>query len=235
MKLSAVVPWGRSLAEYRAMFALTEEDLEASILGCGDGPASFNAELSAAGGRVMSVDPIYCFSAGEIRERIRQVYPLILAQLARTADQYIWANFRNPGHVGSSRMSAMNQFLTDYSSGLDAGRYVEAGLPELPFFDREFDLALCSHLLFLYSEQLDEEQHIAAMMEMCRVAAEVRVYPLVGLDGKLSPHLPRVIRALAEAGHEPSVERVEYRFQKGATDMLRVRSALPAQGESVDE
>ncbi len=217
------------------MFALVEEDLEANILGCGDGPASFNAELTAAGGRVMSVDPIYCYSAEEIRQRIQQVYPVILAQLARTADQYIWTHFHNPGHVGSSRMSAMNQFLSDYPRGLDAGRYVEAGLPELPFFDREFDLALCSHLLFLYSEQLDEQQHIAALLEMCRVATEVRVFPLVGLDGKISPHLPRVIRALAEAGHQPAVERVDYRFQKGATDMLRVRSAAPINEDDTGE
>ena len=49
MKLEQVVPWGRSLAEYRAMFALSEADLQRRILGCGDGPASFNAEMTAAG------------------------------------------------------------------------------------------------------------------------------------------------------------------------------------------
>ena len=38
-------PWGRNLAEYSAMFKLSSTELEASILGCGDGPASFNAEM----------------------------------------------------------------------------------------------------------------------------------------------------------------------------------------------
>ncbi len=49
MKLSVVVPWTRSFNEYRDMFALAEVDLEKRIVGCGDGPASFNAELSARG------------------------------------------------------------------------------------------------------------------------------------------------------------------------------------------
>jgi hypothetical protein len=45
MKLSEIVPWGRSLAEYQLMFALAEIDLPQKILGCGDGPVSFNFEL----------------------------------------------------------------------------------------------------------------------------------------------------------------------------------------------
>lgn len=53
--LDQVVPWGRSYEEYLAMFALTEADLHKRILGCGDGPASFNAELTKRGGKVISV------------------------------------------------------------------------------------------------------------------------------------------------------------------------------------
>src|SRR5260370_30292561 len=49
VRLHEVVPWGRSLDEYRAMFALSEGDLQGRLLGCGDGPASFNAELTALG------------------------------------------------------------------------------------------------------------------------------------------------------------------------------------------
>ncbi len=40
MKLSQVVPFGRSLNEYRQMFALSWSELKTkSILGVGDGPA----------------------------------------------------------------------------------------------------------------------------------------------------------------------------------------------------
>ena len=52
-----VVPWGRSFDEYRRMFDLSAQDLELRILGCGDGPAAFNASMRQRGGRVVSCDP----------------------------------------------------------------------------------------------------------------------------------------------------------------------------------
>ncbi|MDX1815834.1 MAG: SAM-dependent methyltransferase, partial [Thermodesulfobacteriota bacterium] len=51
--LNKVVPWGRSFNEYTAMFALSETDLGKRILGCADGPASFNCILTKRGGRVL--------------------------------------------------------------------------------------------------------------------------------------------------------------------------------------
>ena len=56
---------------------------------------------------------------------------------------------------------------------------MEGALPDLPFDDGAFDLALSSHLLFLYSEQFDLGFHVRALEEMLRVAAEVRVFPLL--------------------------------------------------------
>lgn len=67
MKLESIVPWGRSFAEYQAMFNLNNDDLEKNILGCGDGPAAFNKELTQLGGRVVSIDPIYEFTASQIK------------------------------------------------------------------------------------------------------------------------------------------------------------------------
>ncbi len=54
--------------------------------------------------------------------------------------------------------------------------FVPAQLPELPFFDGTFDLALCSHFLFLCSEHHDAKFHIHALRELCRVAQEVRIF-----------------------------------------------------------
>lgn len=51
--LKNIVPW-RSFDEYVAMFALTDEDLRKNILGCGDGPADFNAEITKRGGKIVS-------------------------------------------------------------------------------------------------------------------------------------------------------------------------------------
>ena len=72
--IDRVVPWGRSAAEYQAMFGLNEADLGGRILGCGDGPESFNAELYAQGRTVVSVDPLYAVSAAAIERRIEETF-----------------------------------------------------------------------------------------------------------------------------------------------------------------
>lgn len=79
--LDQVVPWGRSFDEYRCMFALTEEDLDRTMIGCGDGPASFNAEATRRGGRIVSCDPIYRFEESQIQERIADFSETMLARL----------------------------------------------------------------------------------------------------------------------------------------------------------
>lgn len=81
--LKDIVPWGRSFDEYVAMFALSSADLQKKILGCGDGPAAFNASLTRQGGRkqVLSVDPLYRFSPEDISKRITETYADVLEQI----------------------------------------------------------------------------------------------------------------------------------------------------------
>jgi len=225
--LDRVVPWGRSFDEYRRMFDLTDGDLQSTILGCGDGPASFNAELTGRGGRVRSCDPIYQFEAAEIESRIAASFDQIVEQTKRNLDQFVWT--RDIGSVeqlAEVRMAAMRRFLDDYDSGRAAERYVTAALPILPFADRSFDLALCSHFLFLYSAQFDQAFHDAAIREMCRVAAEVRIFPLLALDGTRSPFVDPCTAHLRASGCEASIETVAYEFQRGGNQMLRVRPRL---------
>jgi hypothetical protein len=120
-------------------------------------------------------------------------------------------------------MVAMQTFLSDFPSGMAEGRCLAAALPSLPFPDGHFDLPLCSHLLFLYSRQLDAAFHHASLLELCRVAREVRVFPLLALGGAMSPHLEGSIDGLRAAGLQVSIQRVTYEFQRGACDMLRVQ------------
>jgi hypothetical protein len=72
------------------MFDLTNVDLETQILGCGDGPASFNAEMKALGHTVVSVDPIYQFSADQIRQRVQATYDPIISQVRQNSHRYRW-------------------------------------------------------------------------------------------------------------------------------------------------
>jgi hypothetical protein len=223
-ELAEVVPWGRTFDEYVAMFALNETDRSRSILGCADGPASFNAEALQRNVKVVSVDPLYQFSVPQIRKRIADTAPTVAGQLRSNAGDFVWNHFKSVDDLVAARMHAMQSFLGDLTAGLDQGRYVPAQLPELPFFDATFDLALCSHFLFLYSEQYDAQFHISAALELCRVAPEVRIFPLLELGGALSRHLPAVTDALSAAGRTVSIEPVNYEFQKGGNKMLRVLS-----------
>jgi hypothetical protein len=96
MQLEEAVPWGRNASEYRRMFDLTPADLAGRILGCGDGPASFNAELTAAGHQVTSVDPIYAFPGESIRARVDATYHDIIDQVKARPERYVWREFANP-------------------------------------------------------------------------------------------------------------------------------------------
>ncbi len=221
MDLKSVVPWGRSLKEYQDMFLLNDSDLNKSILGCGDGPACFNAEWTQIGGKIVSADPIYQFSPEQIKSRIEELYPQIMEQMSKTAENYVWSNIKTVSDLGKIRMDAMSKFLLDFSSATE-GRYVNSSLPDLPFEDSQFDLALCSHYLFLYSDQVSEEEHLSAITEMCRVAKEIRIYPLIALNGSKSKHIEPVISFLNNLNRKVSLKKANYEFQKGATQMLVV-------------
>jgi hypothetical protein len=224
--LDQVVPWGRSLDEYRSMFALTDADLDTmNILGCADGPASFNAEATRRGDSITSCDPMYQFNVVEMRQRISETYDKIIDETRKNSDDFVWTTIKSVDELGRLRMAAMRMFLDDYEMGKEEGRYIEASLPTLPFVDAEFDLALCSHFLFLYTAQLSEDFHRAAIRELCRVAHEVRVFPLLDLGGKPSPYVDLAAAAARAAGYEVLIERVPYEFQRGGNKMMRIRTA----------
>jgi hypothetical protein len=91
-------------------------------------------------------------------------------------------------------------------------------LPNLDLADGQFDLALCSHFLFLYSDEFSQEFHVQAVGEMLRVANEVRIFPLLNMKGRRSKYVEGV------AGRfNTTIERVDYEFQRGGNEMLRVR------------
>ena len=89
--LETVVPWGRSFDEYRRMFSLADADLQKRILGCADGPASFNVELTETGGTVISADPLYRCSADEIRQRIEDTSQELIEQTRNNMEEFVWS------------------------------------------------------------------------------------------------------------------------------------------------
>lgn len=221
--LDQVVPWGRSFQEYQQMFSLSDRDLGRSILGCGDGPAAFNSELTRRGGRVVSIDPLYRFSRSEISQRIQAIAAEVTEKTRQHHSDFVWRTITSPEMLQEVRMAAMDQFLVDFAAGLTEGRYLDASLPNLPFEAERFDLALCSHFLFLYAAQFDTSFHLAAIREMLRVAAEVRIFPVLELGNPVSRHLAPVVTTLNREGWRVDLKTVAYEFQKGGNQMLVIQ------------
>lgn len=224
MKLDKVVPFGRSLDEYIKMFNLSSEDLQQRILGVGDGPASFNAEGTAKGYNLTSIDPIYQFDGTEIKQRFDAVVDNIIEQIIATPNNWVWSYHQNPQELKASRIKALEIFLQDYQSGKQAGRYIAQELPHLDFADQSYELALCSHFLFLYSAQCDCDFHVAAIQEMLRVSPEVRIFPLLTLMQETSPYLDFVIDKFSNLGYSPTIVQVPYELQPGANQMLVIKA-----------
>ncbi|MBV9389044.1 MAG: hypothetical protein JOZ78_21720 [Chroococcidiopsidaceae cyanobacterium CP_BM_ER_R8_30] len=222
MKLNGVVPWGRTLEEYKLMFALSDADLSKKIVGCGDGPASFNAEMTELGYSVVSIDPVYQFSAEQIKQRVQETYEPVISQVKQNVNRYYWKNFSNADELGLARLAAMDKFLLDYETGAAAGRYLPQSLPSLELFDDQFELCVCSHLLFLYSEQLSLDFHLASIHELLRISPEVRIFPLLKLDCELSPYVEPVVQEFSSRGCNVEVRSVAYEFQKGGNQMLKI-------------
>ncbi len=221
-ELEHVVPWGRTLQEYIAMFALTEQDLQKKLLGCADGPASFNCELTRQeGGKICSIDPLYQFDSEQIAQRIEETYGKVMQQLEQNQADYVWRDIPSVLILGEVRLAAMTMFLQDYSQGKLEGRYINGELPYLPFTTQQFELALCSHFLFLYSAHFSYEFHLQAIMEMLRVAQEVRIFPLLDLAGNSSPYISPLLSALPPKYHAEIIP-VAYEFQRGGNQMLQI-------------
>ena len=224
-RLENVIPVGRRMVEYQGMFDLSDEALKnTKILDCGGGPSSFNSESAKLGASVSSIDPIYEFSAAQIQARVDEIFDPMMVQVLKNKDMFVWGHIKTVDELYDYRKTAIEMFLEDYEQGKREGRYVHEELPNLTYEDKVYDIATCSHLLFLYSEQLSCEFHIDSITEMIRVAKEVRVFPLIDLSGNESPHIGEVTEALREKGYSVKLVKVAYEFLKGADEYMEIKS-----------
>jgi SAM-dependent methyltransferase len=208
----------RSAAEYNAMFDLGDLTTT-SVLDCCAGASSFAAETST---RVVAVDPAYANTLDDLAARVRDGLGDGDRIIERNAEHFDWSWYQSRSHRTELRTSAARLFLDDIQAHPE--RYVAGALPHLPFADGSFDLVLCSHLLFTWSDVFDVDWHRQALAELVRVARrEVRVFPLVvqGI-GSPVPFVGQLRAELDASGHDSRTSTVPYRFQRGADQMLVV-------------
>ncbi|AEM57900.1 S-adenosylmethionine (SAM)-dependent methyltransferase [Haloarcula hispanica N601] len=218
---------GRTFAEYCRLFGLDPSSLGGhSVLDCPGGPGSFTAVASTLANSVVAVDPMYGRTVTDLQTICHDAVEQTVAQLQAQREAFVWSEYGNPATRGRYLRAAAERFLADYAR--HPGRYVQAGLPELPFESDAFDIVLSANLLFLYDDRLDEQFHADAMLELARVArTEVRVFPLHSLDGSRSAFVDPVRNRVEDAGLTTRFESVPYEFQPGATEALVVTD--PAQ------
>ena len=138
-------------------------------------------------------------------------------------DVYKMDFYKSKENHRNHRENALKAFVNDFNKK----DYVFAKLPNLPFENNYFDLALSSHLLFVYDNMLDYEFHKNSILEMLRVSKEVRIFPLVDFknsrvseEKNFSPFLYKILEELKDFKCE--IVKVDFEFQPKANYYLKI-------------
>lgn len=214
--------WGHSLADYKQMFALSDEDLTKTILDYGAGPASFNAEMTQNGGHVISCDEAYHQSAADLDSLFQSEFAHMQKYIEMHRDKFHWDAIGDHDALKQDRTSTMNKFIKDFAEGKAAGRYRHDVCPDLGFSDNQFDIIVASHAMFITHADKEPEYLVEAIIELCRVGNDIRLFPLLDSDGNNSPLVGPVLLAMQHKGYNCEVREVDYHFQKGGNAMLRI-------------
>lgn len=95
-----------------------------------------------------------------------------------------------------------------------------AQLPHLPYATNAFDLALCTDFIFYH--QLSMKDIMSIISELCRIASEARIFPLLDHQGKNSEDLGPLLLMLQQKNYGVEVRQVPYQTGISANAMLRV-------------
>lgn len=220
---AAMTGWIYNFADYQRIYDLSPADLKKTILDFPAGVSSFNKEATERGVRVVSGDPAYGLTKGEMDVHAKELFANAATHLRNTR-----AVLKNEDDVALSKIDATWQqtigvFLADFKVGLSEGRYQAIDFPRFTFDDHQFELALCSDLFFNAMFSVNEAWQ-SMLDELCRVAFEVRIFPLLDEKGQVTPVLGALMLRLQQQGFGVEVREVPYNMKKGGNAMLRVWS-----------
>jgi len=219
-----IIAIGRTLDEYSRMFDLRFTQLKgAAILDMGGGVSSFTAEANELGLNVKSCDRIYGFSADELEDKCVNDLGVMLKTLPPVRDNYRWDFYKDEGGLRAFREKAYRGFIEDYKKNR-ANRYIKSGLPYTVFTDKEFDITLVSHFLFLYDEHRDYNFHLDSIAELIRITKEeIRIFPIMNLRWKKSEFVDKIMNEPAFGKCVFEVKKVDFEFIKGGNEYLSIK------------
>lgn len=223
LDLERIVFIGRTFEEYLDMFSLSVEALQGKkILDCPAGACSFTAVGNKSGLDVTACDIAYYHTGEDLRNKGLKDIEHAMLRMEKAKANYKWEYFKDVEDLRKHRLNALKNCTADMKD--NANRYVPVTLPTLPFGNEEFDILLSAHFLFMYADRLDLPFHIETLNELLRVTKEeVRIFPLVDLEGKRYQHLENVISYLTDKGYLVEEVQVPYEFQTNANSMLIIK------------
>lgn len=190
--------------DYQAIFDLNGLSHERRLLTFPAGLSSVTAEAQQQGYHLLSADPYYDLDQHEMSKRVDQV---IQALTESESCAELVKQWTENAHI----------FLSDYNKDKqNYYRWVE--LPTFPFKDFEFDLLLSTD--FIFHRAIKKPEKI--LMEFCRVASEIRLYPLLNEKDEIPSNLGEVMMLLQKENYGVEVREVPYHGPKKKGAMLRV-------------
>ncbi len=217
-----LVLWGHHVAEYKAMFDLSDEEIRSRILEYGCGPSAMNAVLHQESPLIVSCDPLFRLTKPDLVLKATSLFDKRVKQVLADQGQFDVSQYGGIEAFIASRRAGMSLFFADYEEGLAQERYISRPKDHLPFMDSKFDYALCSHYLFANPETQPVDFHLALIAELARVAGEVRIFPLIDRVGQPSPLLGPVLLGLQQENYGVEVRDVAYPLYPAGNAMLRI-------------
>lgn len=226
LDLERIVFIGRTFEEYLDMFSLSKEELEGKkVLDCPAGACSFTGVGNKQDLNITAADIAFYHSKEDLYNKGLQDIEHAMELMEKAKNNYIWDFFKDVEGLRKHRLSALKDCANDMRESSE--RYIPVTLPSLPFKDAEFDLLLSAHFLFMYADQLDYQFHIKTLDELLRVTKkEIRIFPLVDLEGQRYEHLDKIITYLSGNGCIAEEVKVPYEFQVNANSMLKIKKGL---------
>ena len=222
LDVERIVFIGRTFEEYLAMFSLSVEQLKGKrILDCPAGACSFTATGNKLNLDVTACDIAYYHPVDALEKKGYQDLEHTMINMEKIKSNYSWDFFKDVESLKMHRETALKECVGDMKNSSE--RYVPVTLPSLPFRNGEFDMLLSAHFLFMYADRLDFQFHLDTLNELLRVTKEeVRLFPLVDLEGNRYQYLDKLISYLEGIGCSVEEIRVPYEFQQNANTMLRL-------------
>jgi SAM-dependent methyltransferase len=216
----------RSYEEYVRMFDLDEASLHGKqVLDVAGGASSFTADARNRGLLAVAADPMYAQSHEDIDVHGKEEIKVSTNKLAGLQHKFSWDYYGNLEQHKAGRERSLQLFLQDYARSGAEGTYYSAMLPNLPFADNSFDMALCSHFLFLYAEQFDYSFHLESLRELvrvCKPGGEIRIYPILNFQSQEYPYMKELTEAIEAWGAKIGFAQSRLPFLPQSTHFLQV-------------